>query len=284
VATPKIPLILTESKFNRLIGAALSEHQAAASKQTTRQLLMLRASIAAMIRRSMPEPPSIGAMVAPVEIPVAGVLEWMRARSPAAFEAWRQAFEEARLGYKSPDLRANSLSVASNPGAEGFAVWARTWLHGRVLDIGCGPQAVPVYLETHPSELCAGIDPLPPFDCHPFVFREAFCESIPWPDASFEVVTCATSLDHVFDLDRSLDEIRRVLVPGGVFLLWVAFVDEAAPYDVDRVTTRLDRFHLFHFDRPWFYPLMLRRFEILEDWAFDGQSHFICLRPTSGRH
>lgn len=279
MAKPKIPLILTESKFNRLIGAAMSEHQAVASKETTRQLLMLRASIAAMIRRSMPEPPSVGAMVAPVEVPVAGVLEWMRARSSAAFEAWQQAFEENRSEYTSPELRASSLSVASNPGAEGFAVWVRTWLHGRVLDIGCGPQAVPVYLETHPPERCAGIDPLPPFDRHPFVFREAFCESIPWPDDSFEVVTCATSLDHVFDLDRSLDEICRVLVPGGVFLLWVAFIDGAAPYDVDRVTTRLDRFHLFHFDRPWFYPLVLRRFEILEDWAFDSQSHFICLRP-----
>ena len=235
---------------------------------------MLRASESAgALERPMREP---------VDVPVAGVLESMQRRAPAAFEAWRMAFEEARAEYANLEQHRNSLSVPSNLGAEDFSLWARPWLRGRVLDIGCGPQSVPVYLETHSPALCAGIDPLPPFERHPFIFREAFCEAIPWPDASFEVAICATSLDHVFDLDRSLDEIRRVLVPGGIFLLWVAFIEGSAAYELDRVCARLDRFHLFHFDRSWFYPLMLQRFEILEDWQLDSQSHFICLRPRQG--
>ncbi len=262
-----------------LLAEAMAEHQVAASKENTRQLLVLRESVAAMVRFSTSRPPSVAPMVTPIDVPANQVLDSMRRRSPTAFAAWLEAFEENRSEYLAIERRASSLSVASNFGAEGFASWVRPWLHGRVLDVGCGPQSVPVYLETHPPENCAGIDPLPPFDRHPFVFREAFCESIPWPDDSFETVTCATSLDHVFDLDRSLDEICRVLVPGGVFLLWVAFIEGAAAYDVDQVTSRLDRFHLFHFDRPWFYPLVRRRFEILEDWPFDSQSHFICLRP-----
>lgn len=276
---PKIPLVLTEPMIRDILAEAMAAHQATASKDSTRQFLALREFIAAMVRFSMSRPTSIAPMVDPIDVPVDRVLDAMRKRSPSAFAAWLEAFEENRSEYLAAERRASSLSVPSNAGAEGFAAWIRPWLHGRVLDVGCGPQSVPVYLETHPPDRCAGIDPLPPFDKHPFVFREAFCESIPWPDASFEVVTCATSLDHVFDLDQSLNEICRVLVPSGVFLLWVAFIDGAVAYDVDRVTSRLDRFHLFHFDRHWFYPLMRRRFEILEDWAFDSQSHFICLRP-----
>jgi SAM-dependent methyltransferase len=270
---------MTRTALQDALKVTMADHRAATVQDVSRQMLSVRASLAAMIRESQSPHGEQLPLKEPVETKVTEVLEWMRRRAPAAFEAWKQAFEENRSEYASTERRANSLSVRSNPGAEGFSMWARPWLRGRVLDIGCGPQAVPVYLESHPAALCAGIDPLPPFVRHPFIFREAFCEAIPWPDGSFEVVTCATSLDHVFDLDRSLHEICRVLVPGGLFLVWVAFIEGAAPYDLDRVRERLDRFHLFHFDRPWFYPLMLQRFEILEDWSFDSQSHFLCLRP-----
>jgi demethylmenaquinone methyltransferase/2-methoxy-6-polyprenyl-1,4-benzoquinol methylase len=39
--------------------------------------------------------------------------------------------------------------------------------------------------------------------------------ALPFPDASFEVVTTGYGLRNVPDLDRALAEIRRVLVPGG---------------------------------------------------------------------
>lgn len=262
-----------------LDGLAQDRHATALERQ--RSALALRASIGALLAaREAPE--AVPAIVGPLEHSPEAVLETFRRRAPAAFAAWMLAFEENKAEYAVADRRHASLSVASNPGAEAFAQWVRPWLRGRVLDIGCGPQPVPVYLESYPPRRCAGIDPLPPHEEHPFIFRRAFCESIPWPDGCFETVTCATSLDHVFDLDRALDDIRRVLVPGGILLLWVGFVEGAAAYDVDRVSDRLDRFHLFHFDRPWFYPMVLRRFEILEDWAFDSQSHFLCLRPMCG--
>jgi SAM-dependent methyltransferase len=271
-------MFVKESRLLEEFDAILSARQHSIQQDAGMGMLRLRASLSVLMRecRRLDHVP---AMVSPMDAPLSSVLSWMQSRSPRAFEAWRLAFEENRSEYGQDNFRTDSLSIRGNRGAEGFAAWVRPWLHGRVLDIGCGPQPTPLYLETYPHDRCAGIDPLPPFRGHPFVFREAFCESIPWPDASFEAATCATSLDHVFDLDRSLDEICRVLVPGGIFLLWVAFIEGAAAYDVDRVTTRLDRFHLFHFDRPWFYPLILRRFEILEDWAFDSQSHFLCLRP-----
>jgi SAM-dependent methyltransferase len=39
------------------------------------------------------------------------------------------------------------------------------------------------------------------------------------PDASFDVVYAGNALHHV-DTERALDEIKRVLVPGGLFVSW----------------------------------------------------------------
>ncbi len=262
------------------VRCVLAEQQLSQAGDVQRQFLAMRSSIGAFLR-GVGVPSSVAPIVCPNEGTPEATIESLQRRAPRAFEAWKLAFDENCAEYAVAERRTANLSVAANPGAEAFAQWIRPLLRGRVLDIGCGPQPVPIYLETYPPTWCAGIDPLPPFTEHPFVFRRAFCEVIPWPDACFESVTCATSLDHVFDLDRALDEIVRVLAPGGLFLLWVAFVPGSIPYEVDRVVERLDRFHLFHFDRSWFYPMILRRFEILEDWDLNGQSHFICLRPLS---
>jgi len=43
-------------------------------------------------------------------------------------------------------------------------------------------------------------------------------ESIPYPDASFDVVFCCDVLEHVRDLPKVIREISRVLKPGGVFI------------------------------------------------------------------
>ncbi len=43
-------------------------------------------------------------------------------------------------------------------------------------------------------------------------------EDLPYEDAAFDIVVCVDVLEHVTDLGRVLDEVARVLKPGGVFL------------------------------------------------------------------
>ena len=50
-------------------------------------------------------------------------------------------------------------------------------------------------------------------------YVNAHCESIPFEDSTFDVVTSMNSLDHVDDISKSISEIGRVLKPGGMFLL-----------------------------------------------------------------
>jgi ubiquinone/menaquinone biosynthesis methyltransferase len=49
----------------------------------------------------------------------------------------------------------------------------------------------------------------------PVSFREGDALHLPFPDASFDVVTCAYGLRNLADLDRGLKESCRVLRPGG---------------------------------------------------------------------
>lgn len=55
---------------------------------------------------------------------------------------------------------------------------------------------------------------------HPQVqFLEGRAEEIPFPDATFELATAMLSLHHMENPDRAVEEVRRVLVPSGRFLV-----------------------------------------------------------------
>jgi SAM-dependent methyltransferase len=47
------------------------------------------------------------------------------------------------------------------------------------------------------------------------VFLQGVGERLPLADRSVDLVVCHTVLEHVFDVDRSVAEIARVLAPGG---------------------------------------------------------------------
>lgn len=44
-------------------------------------------------------------------------------------------------------------------------------------------------------------------------------DEIPWPENTFDVVICTEIIEHVFDTDRLLIEINRVLKPGGKLII-----------------------------------------------------------------
>jgi ubiquinone/menaquinone biosynthesis C-methylase UbiE len=59
------------------------------------------------------------------------------------------------------------------------------------------------------------------------VFVEADAESLPFPDASFDRVTCRIAPHHFPNIAQSVQEVSRVLKPNGLFLL----IDNIAPSD-----------------------------------------------------
>ena len=115
------------------------------------------------------------------------------------FRAWRE--------YHDPDL----LAIIHDAVAEGA--------HDQVLEVGCGDGR---FSEQLRDELRARVVA---FDFSPGMAALAAMRGLdvqigdiqvmPWPDHQFDVVVANWMLYHVPDLDRGLQEIRRVLRPGG---------------------------------------------------------------------
>jgi SAM-dependent methyltransferase len=96
--------------------------------------------------------------------------------------------------------------------------------HGhRILDVGCGPRGS---LEWATSAIEAvGVDPLADryrtlqTRKQRMTYVNAYAEEMPFRDGYFDDVFCFNALDHTADFRAALNEIGRVLRPGGRLLL-----------------------------------------------------------------
>jgi len=115
--------------------------------------------------------------------------------------------------------------------------WRRKLLepvHGQVLEVGAGtgvslplyPQAVARVVMSEPdAPMRAKLEKRLEKEANPVVeMSHGSLDDLPFPDGSFDFVTCMLVLCSVPDLQRAVGEIRRVLVPGGrlVFMEHVA--------------------------------------------------------------
>ena len=98
--------------------------------------------------------------------------------------------------------------------------------HRRVLDWGCGWGQLTKLLTDRGLEVTSfEYDPTAEgvrereFDVYPGLVATLSSDSrtLPFPDDTFDAVLSMGVLEHVEDPGASLDEIRRVLVPGGTF-------------------------------------------------------------------
>ncbi len=104
-----------------------------------------------------------------------------------------------------------------------------------ILDVGCG---IKPYRSLFNTTSYTGIDIKggghSNMDKTPDKFYNG--TTIPFPDNSFDAVICTEVLEHVAEPIKILNEIRRVLKPGGEIYLSVPFVwnEHEAPFDFQR--------------------------------------------------
>ena len=97
---------------------------------------------------------------------------------------------------------------------------------GLVVDVGSGVEPRPAYLDDREGRTVVRVDPLVGEAPSELDFVQGVAERLPFRDAAFDAAISATMLDHVSDPRRALEEIRRVVRPGGRLAVWIGVVDE----------------------------------------------------------
>jgi SAM-dependent methyltransferase len=110
-------------------------------------------------------------------------------------------------------------------------------LHGRLLDIGCGTKP---YKELFTVDEYIGLD-IDSENSRTRGIADYFYDgnSFPFENESFDAILCSQVLEHVFNPEDFLNEINRVLRPGGKALFTVPFVwdEHEQPHDYARYST-----------------------------------------------
>ena len=98
---------------------------------------------------------------------------------------------------------------------------------GSVLDIGCGTGALFPELKRRGGDYLVGIDTfVQEYSFKGLMKKEDVAADIAWADAqylpfkddSFDTVVCISALEHIEDSKGTLEEIKRIIKPGGRFL------------------------------------------------------------------
>jgi len=95
-----------------------------------------------------------------------------------------------------------------------------------VVVVGCGPKPQTIKLLAQRNYNVVGIEPVPSYveSAREYIgsresVLEGVAEAIPLPSSSQHIVFCDSVLEHVVSPSKSLDEMFRVLAPGGIAIV-----------------------------------------------------------------
>lgn len=99
--------------------------------------------------------------------------------------------------------------------------------YDRVLDVGTGEGQIARLLVERGATVVAGIDPTANQIVEAMhrgggpVYGRAGADALPFPDASFDAVVACLVFEHIEAVDDAIDEVARVLRPGGRFAFFL---------------------------------------------------------------
>jgi ubiquinone/menaquinone biosynthesis C-methylase UbiE len=144
--------------------------------------------------------------------------EWTCERTVAAWRKWHAQIAAFTRGATEAILEAAQLrpglevlDLACGVGDPALSIAAKVAPSGRVTATDLGPGMMSLAEALARKKGLTNIS-----------FREANAESLPFADASFDVLTCRFGIMFFPDLGKALRECLRVLKPGGraAFVAW----------------------------------------------------------------
>jgi SAM-dependent methyltransferase len=114
----------------------------------------------------------------------------------------------------------------------------KEYLKGRLLDFGCGSRP---YRELFDVQEYIGLDIEESGHLHRNEQIDVYYDGkmIPFNDNHFDSIFSSEVFEHIFNLEQMLDELYRVIKPGGHMLITLPFVwdEHEIPYDFARYTS-----------------------------------------------
>jgi SAM-dependent methyltransferase len=148
------------------------------------------------------------------------------------YQARKLSEGNPKIGQRAHE--AFSQAVAARPDDTARIERLLTYI-GRLIDLsvrqnivvlGCGPQPQPAQILINKGYKVVAVEPVQSFVKAAAVYlgdstvvMQGAAEAIPLPSASQDVVVFESVLEHVDSIPHSLEEIYRVLAPGGVLSL-----------------------------------------------------------------
>jgi 2-polyprenyl-6-hydroxyphenyl methylase / 3-demethylubiquinone-9 3-methyltransferase len=127
----------------------------------------------------------------------------------------------------NPQEKVYTLNHINKPRFDFFDRYVSNWQGLKALDVGCGGGFSCEFMAAR-GVLVSGIDQsakciqtaIKHAESRGFEidYRQAVAESIPYGDATFDVVVCVDVLEHVENVEQVIAEAYRVLKPNGLFL------------------------------------------------------------------
>jgi SAM-dependent methyltransferase len=129
--------------------------------------------------------------------------------------------------------RATTLSLLPGASVGRWMAQQAPLVGGRLLDLGCGNQPFLPWYGPMVKEVVP-VDAAPA----PGVLVVDLGQPLPFADESFDTILCTSVLEHVENAEQAMQEIARLLRPGGHALITVPFLypTHEAPYDFWRCT------------------------------------------------
>ncbi len=163
--------------------------------------------------------------------------------------------------------------------------FAARWVAGkRVLDVACG-EGYGSALLARSAALVTGVDISPQAIEHARAeygrlsnarFACASCTQLPLPDASVDIAISFETLEHIHEQEAFIDELARVLAPGGVLLI-------SCPNKVEYTDNRgfVNEFHVKELYREELRALLERRFPA-QRWHGQRPTFYSVIAPEGG--